>query len=81
MLARLLSGPRLRNLLVLGAAVVGGALAAATALGPYVVAGVAVLALLFVIPARWLPVLGLLLFLTPCNAGTKRQSTVGSVAI
>lgn len=81
MLAGTMTGPRLRNLVVLGAAVVGGALAAATTLGPYVVAGVALLAFLFVIPARWLPVLGLLLFLTPFDDGPDIHAALRAAAI
>ncbi|MBL8926500.1 MAG: hypothetical protein JNM77_09685, partial [Pseudonocardia sp.] len=81
MLAGALTGPRLRNLLVLGVAMVGGALAAATTLGPYVVAGVALLAFLFVVPERWLPVLGLLLFLTPFDDGPDIHSALRAAAI
>jgi O-antigen ligase len=80
-LSRLTSGPRGRNLLILGGAVLGGAVAAATTLGPYVVAAVVLLAFLFVIPARWLPVLGLLLFLTPFDDGPDIHSAVRAVVI
>jgi O-antigen ligase len=61
--------------------VVGGALAAATDLGPYVVAGVVLLASLFVIPARWLPVIGLLLFLTPFDRGPDIHTAVRAAVI
>ena len=81
MLGSALSGPRSRNLLALGAAATGGAVAAGSALGPWVVAGVVLLALLFAIPARWLPVLGLLLFLSPFDRGPDIHSAIRAAVI
>ncbi len=70
-----------RRLLLPAAAVVGGAAVASTTLGPLVVVGVVALAALFLVPVRWLPVLGLFLFLTPWDNGPDIHSVVRLTAV
>ena len=72
---------RNRDLPVLAAAAVAGGLVAASAYGPPAVAVAVLLAALVVMPARWLPALAFLLFLTPFDRGPEIPSAVRAAMI